>query len=117
MMASAAATRVALFADTFYEVNGAARTCREWDAFARRHRLPFYCVRWGSDRALSPEACELVRSHLAFLVDPDLRFDPFFYRVLGPVQKQLEKFRPDVIHITSPGDLEFSDRFSPRVSK
>jgi glycosyltransferase involved in cell wall biosynthesis len=105
MMASAAATRVALFADTFYEVNGAARTCREWDAFARRHRLPFYCVRWGSDRALSAEACELVRSNLAFLVDPDLRFDPFFYRVLGPVQKQLEKFRPDVIHITSPGDL------------
>jgi glycosyltransferase involved in cell wall biosynthesis len=105
MMASAAATRVALFADTFYEVNGAARTCREWDAFARRHRLPFFCVRWGRDRAVSAEACELVRSSLAFLVDSDLRFDPIFYRVLETVQKQLESFRPDVIHITSPGDL------------
>jgi phosphatidylinositol alpha 1,6-mannosyltransferase len=98
-------TRVALFADTFYEVNGAARTCREWDAFARRRRLPFFCVRWGKARALSSEALELVRSGLAFLVDPDLRFDPCFYRVLEPVQKELERFRPDVIHVTSPGDL------------
>jgi phosphatidylinositol alpha 1,6-mannosyltransferase len=98
-------TRVALFADTFYEVNGAARTCREWDAFARRRRLPFFCVRWGKARTLSSEALELVRSGLAFLVDSDLRFDPCFYRVLEPVQKELERFRPDVIHVTSPGDL------------
>ena len=98
-------TRVALFADTFYEVNGAARTCREWDAFARRWRLPFFCVRWGQARTRSAEAFELVRSSLAFLVDPDLRFDPCFYRVLDPVKKELERFRPDVIHVTSPGDL------------
>lgn len=30
--------RVALFADTFHEVNGAARTCREWDAVQERVR-------------------------------------------------------------------------------
>jgi phosphatidylinositol alpha 1,6-mannosyltransferase len=104
-MSAAAVPRVALFADTFYEVNGAARTCREWDAFARRRHLPFFCVRWGRDRALSAEACELERSGIAFPVDPDLRFDPFFYRLLEPVRKQLEVFRPDVIHVTSPGDL------------
>jgi phosphatidylinositol alpha 1,6-mannosyltransferase len=105
MTASGAVPRVALFADTFYEVNGAARTCREWDAFARRRKLPFLCVRWGHARALSAEVCELVRSGLAFLVDSDLRFDPCFYRILEPVQKQLEAFQPDVIHVTSPGDL------------
>jgi glycosyltransferase involved in cell wall biosynthesis len=105
MTASGTVPRVALFADTFYEVNGAARTCREWDAFARRQRLPFFCVRWGRAGARTAEACELVRSGLAFLVDPDLRFDPCFYRALEPVQRQLEAFQPDVIHVTSPGDL------------
>ena len=44
------APRIALFADTFYEVNGAARTCREWDAFARRRRLPFLCDSMGPAR-------------------------------------------------------------------
>jgi phosphatidylinositol alpha 1,6-mannosyltransferase len=101
--------RVALLADTFHEVNGAARTCREWYAFARRRELPFLCVRWGQ----APDAVEegpvrsvdLVRSHWAFPVDPDLRFDPWFYRELAHVQDVLEQFRPDVIHVTSPGDL------------
>ena len=41
-----AAPRVALIADTFYEVNGVARTCREWEAFSRRRGLPFFCARW-----------------------------------------------------------------------
>jgi phosphatidylinositol alpha 1,6-mannosyltransferase len=103
--AAGAGTRVALFADTFYEVNGVARTCREWDAFARRHRFPLFCVRWGRAGALPGETLELVRSRLAFLVDPDLRFDPCFYRAFEPVQKELERFQPDVIHVTSPGDL------------
>ena len=101
--------RVALFADTFHEVNGAARTCREWDAFARRHELPFFCVRWGSAQQLVEEGpvrtLELVRSHWAIPVDPDLRFDPWFYRELTQIETVLQRFRPDVIHVTSPGDL------------
>ena len=28
-----------------------------------------------------------------------------FHRVLAPIRKELERFRPDAIHITSPGDL------------
>ena len=103
--ALAPATRVALFADTFYEVNGAARTCREFAAFARRHGFPFLCVRWGQAPSVSPEALELVRSRIAFLIDSDLRFDPRFLSVVAPIQRQLERFQPDVIHITSPGDL------------
>ena len=47
--------RVALLADTFYEVNGAARTCREWDAFARRRQIPFFSVRSGNKRRFHAE--------------------------------------------------------------
>jgi phosphatidylinositol alpha 1,6-mannosyltransferase len=105
VISAAAAPRVALFADTFYEVNGAARTCREFAAYARRERLPFFCVRWGKARQASADALELVRSGLSLPVDPDLRFDPCCYQALDAVQKEVEKFQPDVIHVTSPGDL------------
>ena len=101
--------RVALFADTFHEVNGAVRTCREWHSFAQRRRLPFFCVRWGSAPHLSTEGpvwtLDLVRSFCAFPVDPGLRFDPCLYRDVEPVAAALESFRPDIVHITSPGDL------------
>ena len=103
------APRIALFADTFHEVNGAARTCREWDAFARRRNLPFLCVRWAA-RAASVEqepvwSLDLVRSRLSFPLDPDLRFDVSFLRHLETVQAMVQRFRPDFIHVTSPGDL------------
>ncbi len=103
------APRIALFADTFYEVNGAARTCREWDAFARRRNLPFLCVRWGQRAAASEDGAvwnlDLVRSRASFPVDPDLRFDLRFSRFLGAVEARVRRFRPDFIHLTSPGDL------------
>jgi glycosyltransferase involved in cell wall biosynthesis len=109
MIAEQALTRIALLADTFHEVNGAARTCREWEAFARRHEVPFLCVRWGSQPGLryerSVQTLELARSRCAVPIDPDLRFDPLLHRALAPIEKALEWFRPEVIHITSPGDL------------
>ena len=101
--------RIALFADTFYEVNGAARTCREWEAFATRRRLPFFCVRWGNRAAACEEgpvwSLELVRSRLKVPIDPDLHFDARFYRVADRVETLVRRFRPDFIHLTSPGDL------------
>jgi len=104
-----ATPRVALFADTFHEVNGAARTCREWYAFAQRRQIPFLCVRCGPAPGASGEGpvrtLELARSRWAFPVDPDLRFDPRLMRWLAPVEAELKKFRPDYIHVTSPGDL------------
>jgi glycosyltransferase involved in cell wall biosynthesis len=48
---------------------------------------------------------ELARSRWAFLVDPDLRFDPLFHRAVVTIQRELERFQPEAIHITSPGDL------------
>jgi glycosyltransferase involved in cell wall biosynthesis len=109
MIAGQTAPRIALLADTFHEVNGAARTCREWEAFARRHQLPLLSVRWGSQPGLredgSVRTLELTRSRWAFRVDTDLRFDTLLHRALAPIQEELERFRADVIHITSPGDL------------
>ena len=104
-----ATPRVALFADTFHEVNGAARTCREWHSFARRRQIPFFCVRWGSARGVIDEGpvrtLELARSQWAFPVDPDLRFDPWLMRWIEPIEAEVRRFRPDYIHVTSPGDL------------
>jgi glycosyltransferase involved in cell wall biosynthesis len=104
-----AAPRIALFADTFHEVNGAARTCREWDAFARRRRLPFLCVRWAKHAATFEQeslwSVDLVRSRLSLPIDPDLRFDTRFLRHLDTVESVVRRFRPDFIHVTSPGDL------------
>ena len=39
------APRVAFFPDSFHEVNGVAHTARNFQAYARRHALPFLCVR------------------------------------------------------------------------
>jgi phosphatidylinositol alpha 1,6-mannosyltransferase len=113
MIAVGAVPRVALLADTYYEVNGAARTCREWEAFARRNRLPFFCARRCSrsraDRGLCADGpvwtLDLVRSRCAYRIDTDLYFDPFFLGSMRSVAAALERFRPDVIHITSPGDM------------
>jgi glycosyltransferase involved in cell wall biosynthesis len=109
MIAEQSAPRIALLADTFYEVNGAARTCREWEAFTTRHSLPFLCVRWGGNPGLREEGSlrilELSRSRTTFRIDTDLHFDLQFHRAIAPIQKELERFRPDAIHITSPGDL------------
>jgi glycosyltransferase involved in cell wall biosynthesis len=102
--------RIALFADTFHEVNGAARTCREWEAFARRRDVPFLCVRWGMGVASCEEGpsawtLELLRSRLSVPIDPDLRFDVCFYHCLESVEAFVRRFQPDFIHVTSPGDL------------
>jgi phosphatidylinositol alpha 1,6-mannosyltransferase len=96
MIAERTTVRVALLADTFHEVNGAARTCREWEAYARRHERPFLCVRWSTAPGVRQEgtvrALEMVRSRLSFPIDTDLHFDVQFYRMLDPIRREIEKF-------------------------
>lgn len=100
--------RVALLADTFHEVNGAARTCRELAAFAERRGFPFLTVCYSKNAppagARSERLIGFRRSRLAIRVDPDLYFDPFFYARAASVERALREFQPDLIHITSPGD-------------
>lgn len=101
--------RVAYFTDSFHEVNGMARTSRELDSYARRNDCPFLCVRGGATTRYSSDGRsavqELRRGSTAIPVDKDLAFDPLLGRHLLRVRNALRRFRPDVIHVTGPGDI------------
>jgi len=102
--------RVAYFPDSFHEVNGVAHTSRHFEAFARRRNLPFLCVRAGDrPQALIEDGnvltLELPRGVLSFALEKDLRFDPAFLRHVPLIQETLDRFRPDLVHITGPSEL------------
>jgi glycosyltransferase involved in cell wall biosynthesis len=107
---SAPMPRIAYFPDSFHEVNGVAHTSRHFEAFARRRNLPFLCVRAG-DRAQAIRedehvwTLELPRGFLSFALEKDLRFDPAFLRHIPLIGEVLERFRPDLIHITGPSEV------------
>jgi len=106
--------RVAYFPDSFHEINGVAHTSRHFEAYARRHNLPFLCVRAG-DRSKngqprfvtegSVSTLELPRGFLSFALDKDLSFDPGFFRHFPAIVSAVKDFRPDIIHITGPSEL------------
>jgi phosphatidylinositol alpha 1,6-mannosyltransferase len=102
--------RVAYFPDSFHEVNGVAHTSRHFESFARRRDLPFLCVRAG-DRAQAVIeegnvwTLELPRSFLSFVLEKDLRLDPAFFRHIPLISEVLERFQPDLIHITGPSEI------------
>jgi glycosyltransferase involved in cell wall biosynthesis len=101
---------VAYFPDSFHEVNGVAHTSRNFLAYAQRHGLPFLCVRAGT-REISFEqvgemrTLELRRSRGSVRMEKDLEFDMLFWRHGAAIRQELERFRPDVIHITGPSEL------------
>lgn len=102
--------RVAYFPDSFHEVNGVAHTSRHFEAFARRRNLPFLCVRAGGrSQAITEEdnvwTLELPRGFLSFALEKDLRFDPAFLRHIPLIGEVLERFEPDLIHITGPSEV------------
>lgn len=103
------APRVALFADTFHDINGAARTCREFQAFAERRDLPFFSVHAGPAESFQQfrnvAVLELPRGGASIGLDADLRFDPFFYRLRSRIAARLTEFQPDLVHLTSFGDF------------
>jgi phosphatidylinositol alpha 1,6-mannosyltransferase len=102
--------RVAFFPDSFHEVNGVALTSRQFEAFARRRNLPFLCVRAG-DRAQAVTedgnawTLELPRGFLSVALEKDLRFDPAFLRHVPLIGEVLERFQPELIHITGPSEV------------
>ncbi|MGA3102383.1 MAG: glycosyltransferase [Terracidiphilus sp.] len=107
---TASALRVAYFPDSFHEVNGVAHTSRHFEEFARRRDLPFLCVRAG-DRAQAVIeegnvwTLERPRSFLSFVLEKDLRLDPAFFRHIPLISEVLERFKPDLIHITGPSEI------------
>ena len=101
---------MAYFPDSFHEVNGVAHTSRHFEAFARRRNLPFLCVRAGNRAQAMIEdgnvwTLELPRSFLSFALEKDLCFDPAFIRHIPLIGEVLERFKPDLIHITGPSEL------------
>lgn len=102
--------RVAYFPDSFHEVNGVAHTSRHFEAFARRRNLPFLCVRAGDrTQAIIEEGnvwtLELPRGFLSIALEKDLFFDPAFLRHIPFIEEVLERFKPDLIHITGPSEV------------
>jgi glycosyltransferase involved in cell wall biosynthesis len=101
---------VAYFPDSFHEINGVAHTSRHFEAFARRRNLPFLCVRAGERTPNLIEegnlwTLELPRGFLSFALEKDLRFDPAFLRHIPLIGEVLERFKPDLIHITGPSEV------------
>lgn len=101
--------RVAFFPDSYLEVNGAAMTCRRLVEFTKKRDYPLLCVHAGEKTETSISGSvthlSLKRSPLSIPMDKDLKYDPFFNRHLKLVNRALEEFRPDVLHITGLNDV------------
>jgi phosphatidylinositol alpha 1,6-mannosyltransferase len=101
--------RVALFCETYHEINGVALTARQLVGYAKRRNLPLLAIHGGKQPGIHDEGTvrrmELSRSWLSVRIESDLRFDFAFSRYLARIRNELLEFRPDVIHITSPGEL------------
>ena len=101
--------RVALFADTFHETNGAANFLRRLVNFAEKKEYPFLCIRSGEKtrhfRNGSISFLDLKRGRASIPMDGALRYDPFLWKHKKLVGKTLEEFAPNVIHITGLNDI------------
>jgi phosphatidylinositol alpha 1,6-mannosyltransferase len=101
--------RVALFCETFHEINGVALTVRQLVAFAKRHNRPLLAIHGGKnpgiEEAGNVRRLELRRARFSIGIDSDLEYDLFFWRYQRHIRKELLAFQPDVIHITSPGEF------------
>ena len=104
------APRVAYLPDSFHEVNGVAHTSRNFVAYAQRHNLPFLCIRAGTraqrfEQSGELRTLELPRSRASIRMEKDLDFDPLYFRHGEAIRRELDRFRPDIIHITGPSEL------------
>ena len=101
--------RVAFFTDSFHEVNGVARTSREFARFARNANYPFFSVHTGPRTACWTEGnlttCELKLSWASVRLETDLFLDLLVLRHLPRLRRALRQFRPELIHVTGPGHL------------
>ncbi len=101
--------RVALFTDSYLEVNGVANTSRQLTAYAARHGHPFLVVHAGprTEEIIEGSLTRLMlyRSGFGFRLDSDLRFDLLLLRHLSVVNESIRRYRPDLIHVTGPSDI------------
>lgn len=113
--------RVALFTDAFHEVDGVSHTCRNLAAFAAHRELPLMRVNSDKETKLetngSVTSLGLARGRLAFKLDQELRYDVNIWRYREMVRQRVAEFRPDVVHITGPGDFGQIGMFAAKELK
>jgi glycosyltransferase involved in cell wall biosynthesis len=101
--------RVALFADTFHETNGAANFLRRLVSFAQEKNYEFLCVRSNERtrhyREGSISFLDLKRGRASIPMDGALKFDPLLWKHKKLVGKVLEEFNPNIIHVTGLNDI------------
>ena len=101
--------RVALICETFQEINGVALTARQLVEFAKRQERPLLAIHGGPRVARFVEGSvtrlELPRGRVSFAIESDLRYDLWLWRHAQEARRALEEFRPDAIHVTSPGEF------------
>lgn len=101
--------RVALFCETFHEINGVALTARQLVAFAKRHNRPLLAIHGGKNPGIEQDQgvrrVEFRRARISVGIDSDLEYDLFFWRYAKQIRNEILTFQPEVIHITSPGEF------------
>jgi phosphatidylinositol alpha 1,6-mannosyltransferase len=101
--------RIAFFTDSYLEVNGVARTSREFARFARDTERPFFSVHTGpvtrTWREGALQTYELKASPFVIPLETDLFFDLLFLRHRARLLRALRAFRPDILHVTGPGHI------------
>ena len=77
--------------------------------FVKKRGLPFVNIHAGPKTVVTQEgnftSLSLKRSPASFEMDEGLHYDPFFQRHASFVRSELEKFKPDVFHITGLNDV------------
>ena len=101
--------RVALFPDTYNEIDGVANTSKQFASFAREKGLAFLLVHAGPGDEIvsrgSVTSVQLRRSWATFPLDGHHEFDLLFLRHYWKLQRLVQDFKPDVLHITGPSDV------------
>ncbi len=101
--------RVAFFPCVYHEVDGVAKTSREFEAFAVRHEIPFFMVHAGPlDEVTTAGPVTRVqrrRGSVKFPLDRAHDYDLLFLRHYRKLEPLLREFRPDVVQITGPSDV------------
>ncbi len=101
--------RVAFFPCVYHEIDGVAKTSREFEAFAQRHEIPFFMVHAGRqdeiNTAGSVTRLQLPRSPVRFPLDRAHDYDLLFLRHFRKLEAMLRDFRPDLVQITGPSDV------------
>lgn len=110
-----AALRVAFFPDSFLEVNGVAMTSKRFVDYAKSRNYPLLCIHAGDKTEEKVDGSVtylcLKRSSVSIPMDEGLKYDPLFQRHRKFVAKKLEKFQPDIIHITGLNDVSILGAF------